>query len=176
MQASGDSTSSDSLIDGPLSHDAETDPILGNPVPAVDAMVGDGKALTLSFPAIGKVECRDTVVCDATPASFLASLSATPEAASAGRVEEGTSGAHSRVDGAHGPGPPRSPTPDHEPQVPTAPGASSGSGSSGGHVGSTLGLTAAARNLTPRDNERPVTLIEACPRALFLAFLLDRPG
>jgi hypothetical protein len=176
MQASADSTSADSLINSPLNDGAQTDPFFGDPVLPVGRRVRDGKVLTLIFPVIGKVECRVAVVCDSTPASFLASLSARPEASSAGGAEEGTSGAHSRVGGREGPEPPHSPIPDHEPQIPTAPGASSGSGSSGGHVGFTLGLIAAARDLTPRDTARPVTLIEVGPRALSLAFLLDRPG
>ena len=155
---------------------AGTDLLVGDPVLPVGTMVRDGNARTLIFPAVGKGECRVAVACDAISASFLASLSATPEADSVGRTQEGTSGARSGVDGARGPGRPRSPTPQHEPQVPTAPGAASGSGSSGGHVGSTLGYTAGWRNLTPRDNGRPVTLVEVCPLALFLALSLDRPG
>jgi hypothetical protein len=165
VQASDDSTSSDFLIDLPLNDGAETDPFFSDPVLAVGGIVRDGKALTLILSAIG-----------AAPPSFLASLAARPEATSARGAKEGTSGAHGRVGGSEGPESPRSPIPDHEPQIPTAPGASGGSGSSGGHVGFTLGLTAAARNLTPRDTARPVTLIEVSPRALSLAFLLDRPG
>jgi hypothetical protein len=162
--ASGDSTSSDCLIDFPVNDGAESDPFFVDPVLPVGTTVGDGKGFALTLSTIA-----------AAPTSFLASLSR-PEAASAGGAEEGTSRAHSRVDGTEGPELPRSPIPDHEPQIPTAPGASSGSGSSGGHVGFTLGLAAAARSLAPRDTARPVRLIEVSPRALSLAFLLDRPG
>jgi len=159
-----------------LNDGAGTDPLVGDPVLPVGTMVPDGNARTLSFPAVGKGECRVAVACDATSNSFLASLSATPEAASVGRTQEGTSAAQSGVDGARGHGAPRPPAPQHEPQVPSAPGAASGSGRSGGHVGSTLGYTAGWRNLTPCDIGSPVTLVEVSPLALFLALSLDRPG
>ena len=89
-----------------------------------------------------------------------------------------TNGAQNRRPAdARGPSAPRLPIPDHEPQMPTPAGASSGSGSSGGpHDGSTLGVTAAVLDITPRDGTRPITLIELCRRPVPLAFLLDRPG
>src|SRR4029453_9792312 len=107
----------------------------------------------------------------------LASLSARPEATEARRLGVRASGAGSQADGARGPTPPRLPSRDHQRQGPTAPGASSGSFSSGGlHGGSTLSVTAAARNLTPPETTRAIKLISLHRRALLLAFLLDRPG
>jgi hypothetical protein len=144
----------------------EPDPFLGDRVSLTGSLVRDRTGLTVIF-ATG----------DVTRASFLASLSATSDAPSAGETEEGAPDARGRAgDAAEGPGPPRSPNPDREPQMPTAPGASGGSGSSGGHAGSTVSLAAAARDLTPRDNARPVTPIEVRLLAPHLVFLLERPG
>jgi hypothetical protein len=124
-------------------------------------------------------DCRITIFCELTPRSLpLASCSTKRGATPAGRIAVRTNGAQNRRPaGARGPSAPRLPIPDHEPQMPTPPGASSGSASSGGpHGGSTLGVTAAVIDITPRDGTRPITLIELCRRALPLAFLLDRPG
>jgi hypothetical protein len=124
-------------------------------------------------------DCRITIFCEPTPRSLpLASCSTKPGATLSGRIAVRTNGAQNRRPaGARGPSAPRLPIPDHEPQMPTPPGASSGSASSGGlHDGSTLGMTAAVLDITPRDGTRPITLIELCRRALPLAFLLDRPG
>jgi hypothetical protein len=183
LQAPSDATTSDSLSDSTSSdEDAEADPLLGDQAPPIATAVPQGgMALTLTFAvAVIRcgVDCRVTIVCDATSGSLLlASCPAKPEATQARRLEARTNGAHSRPDGAPGSKSPRLPSPDHEPPMPPAPGASSGSGSSGGlHAGSTLGVTAAVLSLTPRDGTRPITLIELCRRALPLAFLLDRPG
>jgi hypothetical protein len=138
--------------------------------------------MTLIFSVI-LIRCgadrRITISCEPTPRSFaLASCSTKPGATPAGRIAVRTNGAQDRRPaGARGPSVPRLPIPDHEPQMPTPPGASSGSASSGGpHGGSTLGVTAAVLDITPRDGTRPTTLIELWRRALPLAFLLDRPG
>jgi hypothetical protein len=138
--------------------------------------------MTLIFAAIEircGADCGITIVCDPSLRSLpLASCSTKPEARRSERMAVRTNGAENRRPaGARGPSAPRLPIPDHEPQMPTPPGASSGSGSSGGpHGGSTLGLTSAVLGITPRDGTRPITLIELCRRALPLAFLLDRPG
>jgi hypothetical protein len=124
-------------------------------------------------------DCRVTIVCDPTPGSLaLASCSTKAGATGAGRIAPRTNGAQNRrPGGARGPSAPRLPIPNHEPQMPSAPGASSGSANSGGPDGSSaFNVTEAVLNLTPRDGTRPITLIELCRRALPLAFLLDRPG
>jgi hypothetical protein len=175
-------TTSDSPS-GSTSNDenAEADPLLGDLVLPLATAVPQGVAWTLSF-AVGVtrcgVDCRVTIVCDATTAALLfASCAARTEATQARRLEPRPNSAHGRPDGAHGPKSPRSPTPDNEPQMPSTPGASSGSGSSGGpHGGSTFGVTEAMLNLTRRDGTRPITLIELCRRQLPLALSLDRPG
>jgi hypothetical protein len=138
--------------------------------------------MTLIFSVIlirGGADRRITIFCEPTPRSLpLASCSTKPGAMPAGRIAVRTNDAQNRRPaGARGPSAPRLPSPDHEPQMPTPPGASSGSAGSGGpHGGSTLGVTAAVLDITPRDGTRPITLIELCRRALPLAFLLDRPG
>jgi hypothetical protein len=123
--------------------------------------------------------CRITIVCDPTPGSVpLASCSTESGATPAGRIAARPNGEQNRRPaGARGPSAPRLPIPNHDPQMPSAPGASSGSANSGGPDGaSAFNVTEAVLNLTPRDGTRPITLIELCRRALPLAFLLDRPG
>ena len=183
LQAPGDATTSDVLSDAASNDEAaDADPLPGDLVQPFATAVHPGEAMTLIFSVIVircGADCRITIVCDPTPRSLpLASCSTKPEATRAGRIAVRTNGAQNRRPaGAPGPSAPRLPIPDHEPPMPTPPGASSGSGSSGGpHGGSTLGVTAAVLDITPRDGTRPITLIELCRRALPLAFLLDRPG
>ena len=181
VRAPGDATTSDSLPDA-TSNDEDADALPGELVQPFATAVHSGEAMTLTFSVIlirCGADCRVTIVCDPTPGSLaLASCSTESGATRAGRMAVRTNGAENRRPaGARGPSAPRLPIPDHEPQMPTPPGASSGSASSGGpHGGSTLGLTAAVLGITPRDGTRPITLIELCRRALPLAFLLDRPG
>jgi len=159
---------------------AETDIPIGSPVEPVATTVDRGESLTLTF--AGGVsrcdfDCRLGLGCGATgEALHLTSWSTTPETTQAVRHEERTSSAPSRPAGAHAPSP-RLPVPDHEPQMPSAPGAASGASSSGsGHAGSILAAAAAVLSLTPRDEARPISLIELHRRALPFAFLLERPG
>ena len=181
LQAPGDATTSDVLSDA-TSNDEDADALPGDLVQPFATAVHSGEAMTLIFSVIlirGGADRRITIVCEPTPRSLpLASCSTKPGATPAGRIAMRTNGAQNRRPaGARGPSAPRLPIPDHEPQMPTPPGASSGSASSGGpHGGSTLGVTAAVLDITPRDGTRPITLIELCRRALPLAFLLDRPG
>ncbi len=183
LQAPTHATTSDSLSDG-TSNDENADAgrLLGDLVQPFATAVHSGEAMTLIFSVIVTrcgADCGATIVCDPTPGPLaLASCSTKPGATPAGRIAVRTNGAQNRRPaGARGPSAPRLPIPDHEPQMPTPPGASSGSASSGGpHGGSTLGVTAAVLEITPRDGTRPITLIELCRRALPLAFLLDRPG
>ena len=183
LQAPTDATTSDSLSDATSNdEDADAGPLPGDLVQPFATAVHSGEAMTLIFSVIVTrcgADCGVTIVCDPTPGPLaLASCSTKPGATPAGRIAVRTNGAQNRRPaGARGPSAPRLPIPDHEPQVPTPPGASSGSASSGGpHGGSTFGVTAAVLEITPRDGTRPVTLIELCRRALPLAFLLDRPG
>ena len=181
LQAPGDATTSDVLSDA-TSNDEDADDLPGDLVQPFATAVHSGEAMTLIFSVIlirWGADCRITIFCELTPRSLpLASCSTKPGATPAGRIAVSTNGAQDRRPaGARGPSAPRLPIPDHEPQMPTPPGASSGSASSGGpHGGSTLGVTAAVIDITPRDGTRPITLIELCRRALPLAFLLDRPG
>jgi hypothetical protein len=181
LQAPGDATTSDVLPDA-TSNDEDADDLPGDLVQPFATAVHHGEAMTLIFSVIVircGADCRITIVCDPTPGSLaLASCSTKPGATPAGRIAVRTNDSQNRRPaGARGPSAPRLPIPDHEPQMPTPPGASSGSASSGGpHGGSTLGVTAAVLDITPRDGTRPITLIELCRRALPLAFLLDRPG
>ena len=181
LQAPGDATTSDVLPDA-TSNDEDADDLPGDLVQPFATAVHHGEAMTLIFSVIVircGADCRMTIVCDPTPGSLaLASCSTKPGATPAGRIAVRTNDAQNRRPaGARGPSAPRLPIPDHEPQMPTPPGASSGSASSGGpHGGSTLGVTAAVLDIIPRDGTRPITLIELCRRALPLAFLLDRPG
>jgi hypothetical protein len=178
-----DATASDALSEATSNDDdADTDSFPGELVQPFATAVHHGEAMTLIFAVLEircGADCGITIVCDPSPRSLpLASCSTKPEATRAGRIEVRTNGPENRRPaGARGPSAPRLPIPDHEPQVPTAPGASSGSGSSGGpHGGSTIGVTSAVLGITPRDGTRPIALIELCRRALPLAFLLDRPG
>jgi hypothetical protein len=178
-----DATTGDALPEAtPNDENADADSLPGDLVQPFTTAVHRGEAKTLIF-AVTEIrcgaDCRITVVCDPSPRSLpLASCSTNLEATRAGRIAVRTNGAENRRPaGARGPSGPRLPVPDHEPQMPTPPGASSGSGSSGGpHGGSTLGVTSAVLGITPRDGTRPITLIELCRRVLPLAFLLDRPG
>jgi hypothetical protein len=178
-----DATTSDALSEATSNdEDADTDSFPGELVQPFATAVDHGEAMTPIFAVIEircGADCRITIVCDPSPRSLpLASCSTKPEATRAGRIEVRTNGPENRRPaGARGPSAPRLPIPDHEPQMPAPPGASSGSGSSGGpHGGSTLGVTSAVLGITPRDGTRPIALIELCRRALPLAFLLDRPG
>jgi hypothetical protein len=178
-----DATTSDALSEATSNdEDADADSFPGDLVQPFATAVHHGEAMTLIFAVIEircGADCRITIVCDPSPRSLpLASCSTKPEATRAGRIEVRTNGPENRRPaGARGPSAPRLPIPDHEPQMPTPPGASSGSGSSGGpHGGSTIGVTSAVLGITPRDGTRPIALIELCRRALPLAFLLDRPG
>jgi hypothetical protein len=183
LQAPGDATTSGALSDATSNEEAAVaDPLPGDLVEPFATAVHSGEAMTLIFSVIlirCGGDCRIIIVCDPTPRSLpLASCSTKPGATRAGRIAVRTNDAQNRRPaGARGPSAPRLPIPNHEPQMPTPPGASSGSASSGGpHGGSTLGVTAAVLDITPRDGTRPITLIELCRRALPLAFLLDRPG
>jgi hypothetical protein len=183
LQAPGVATTSDVPSDATSNdEDADADPLPGDLVQPFATAVHPGEAMTLIFSVIVipcGADCRITIVCDPTPRSLpLASCSTKPGATRAARIAVSTNGAQNRrPTGARGPSAPRLPIPDHEPQMPTPAGASSGSGSSGGpHGGFTLGVTAAVLDITPGDGTRPITLIELCRRAVPLAFLLDRPG
>ena len=183
LQAPSDATTSDVLPDATSNdEDADADLLPGDLVQPFATDVHPGEAMTLTFSFIVipcGADCRITIVCDPTPGSLpLASCSTKPGATRAARIAVRTNGAQNRRPAeARGPSAPRLPIPNHEPQMPTAAGASSGSGSPGGpHGGSTLGVAAAVLDITPRDGTRPITLIELCRRAVPLAFLLDRPG
>jgi hypothetical protein len=183
LQAPSDATTSDVLSDATSNdEDADSDLLPGDFVQPFATAVDPGEAMTLIFSVIVircGADCRITIVCDPTLRSLpLASCSTKPGATPAGRIPVRTNGAQNRRPAdARGPSAPRLPIPDHEPQMPTPAGASSGSGSSGGpDGGSTFGVTAAVLDITPRDGTRPITLIELCRRAVPLAFLLDRPG
>jgi len=183
VQAPSDATTSDVLSEATSNdEDADADLLPGDLVQPFATAVHLGEAMTLIFSVIVircGADCRITIVCDPAPRSLpLASCSTKPGATRAARMAVRTNGAQNRRPAdARGPSAPRLPIPDHEPEMPTPAGASSGSGSSGGpHGGSTLGVTAAVLDITPRDGTRPITLIELCRRAVPLAFLLDRPG
>jgi hypothetical protein len=159
---------------------AEADVSIDSPVDPVATTLGGGEPLSLTFPGVVTrcdFDCRVGLGCGATTAVLpLTSWPALPEATQGVRQEERTNSGPSRPAGAHPPSP-RLPVPEHAPQMPSAPGASSGSSSSGGaHDGSTLGVAAAALSLTPRNETRPISLIELRRRVLPFAFLLDRPG
>ena len=183
LQAPSDATTSD-VLSGATSNDedADADLLPGDVVQPFATAVHPGEAMTLIFSVIVircGADCRITLVCDPTLRSLpLASCSTNPGTTRAARIAVRTNGAQNRRPAdARGPSAPRLPIPDNEPEMPTPAGASSGSGSSGGpHGGSTLGVTAAVLDITPRDGTRPITLIELCRRAVPLAFLLDRPG
>jgi hypothetical protein len=157
------------------------DTFLGDPISPFATTLPQSEALTLILAVVAircGVDCRVNSVCAETPGPLvLASCPAKAEALRAEPPAARTNGAQSRSDGTQGPRSPRSPIPEREPQMPTAPGASSGSASSGGpHGGSSLGVTAGVIGLTSQDGTRLITHVELCPRALPLAFLLDRPG
>ncbi len=183
LQAPSDGTTTDSLPDSTSNgEDADAGPLPGDLDQPFAADVPPGEAVTLIFSVIVircGADCRVTIVCDPTPGSpALTSCSTELGATQAGRTAPRTNAPQKgRPAGARGPSAPRLPIPNHEPQMPSAPGASSGSVNSGGPDGaSAFNVTEAALNLTPRDGTRPITLIELCWRALPLAFLLDRPG
>jgi SAM-dependent methyltransferase len=182
LQAPSDAATTDSSFDSTSDDgDAEADTFLEGPISPFATALPQGEALTLILALVATscgVDCRVNTVCAETPGSLvLASCPAKAATVQAEPPAARTNGAQSRSDGTRGPKSPRLPIPDREPQMPSAPGASSGSGSSGGpDGGSSLGVTAAMLSLTPWGGTRLITRIEQCPRALPLAFLLDRPG
>jgi hypothetical protein len=180
-QAPSEATPSAELSESTsIDQGAEADVSIDSPVDPVATTLGGGEPLSLTFSGVVTrcdFDCRVGLGCSATTAVLpLTSWPALPEATQGVRQEERTNSGPSRPAGAHPPSP-RLPVPEHAPQMPSAPGASSGSSSSGGaHDGSTLGVAAAELSLTPRNETRPISLIELRRRVLPFAFLLDRPG